>query len=175
MVAPGLVVVDKPAGLVVHRGWADDEVALLGLVRDAVGAYVYPVHRLDRGASGVLVFALSSAMARALQEQWTAGAVHKRYLAIVRGAPPDAIEIDNPVPRSEDGPRVPAVTAVRTSPSISLISCSVRACCSVAAVNEEVACARGSASRPGLWRDSTWAGSGRSPRGAPGSCATTCG
>ena len=109
-----LVVVDKPAGLVVHRGWADDEVALLGLVRDAVGAWVYPVHRLDRGASGVLVFALSSAMARALQEQWTAGAVHKRYLAIVRGAPPDALEIDSPVPRSEDGPRVPAVTSVRT-------------------------------------------------------------
>ncbi len=109
-----MVVVDKPAGLVVHRGWANDEVALLGLVRDAVGAWVYPVHRLDRGASGVLVFALSSAMARALQEQWTAGAVHKRYLAIVRGAPPDALEIDNPVPRSEDGPRVPAVTVIRT-------------------------------------------------------------
>jgi len=109
-----MVVVDKPAGLVVHRGWADDEVALLGLVRDAVGAYVYPVHRLDRGASGVLVFALSSAVARALQEQWTAGGVAKRYLAIVRGAPPDAAEIDHPIPRSEDGPRVPAVTDIRT-------------------------------------------------------------
>lgn len=109
-----MVVVDKPAGLVVHRGWADDEVALLGLVRDAVGAYVYPVHRLDRGASGVLVFALSSTMARALQEQWTAGTVRKRYLAIVRGVPPDAAEIDHPIPRSEDGPRVPAVTAIRT-------------------------------------------------------------
>ena len=109
-----LVVVDKPAGLIVHRGWADDEVAMLGLVRDAVGAWVYPVHRLDRGTSGVLVFALSPALARALQEQWTAGAVHKRYVAIVRGAPPDTLEIDSPVPRSEDGPRVPAVTVVRT-------------------------------------------------------------
>ena len=109
-----LVVVDKPAGLVVHRGWADDEVALLGLVRDAVGAWVYPVHRLDRGASGVLVFALSSETARLLQEQWTAGTVRKRYLAIVRGAPPDAVEIDHAIPRSEDGPRVPAVTLVRT-------------------------------------------------------------
>ncbi len=109
-----LVVVDKPAGLVVHRGWADDEVAMLQVVRDAVGAYVYPVHRLDRGASGVLVFALTSEVARLLQEQWTAGAVHKRYLAIVRGAPPDAVDIDHPIPRSEDGPRVPAITAVRT-------------------------------------------------------------
>ena len=109
-----LVVVDKPAGLVVHRGWADDEVALLGLVRDAVGAYVYPVHRLDRGASGVLVFALSPSGARALQEQWTAGTVRKRYLALVRGVPPDAAVIDHPVPRSEDGPKVPAQTAIRT-------------------------------------------------------------
>jgi tRNA pseudouridine65 synthase len=109
-----LVAVDKPAGLAVHRGWADDDVALLQVVRDAVGAWVYPVHRLDRGASGVLVFARSPAMAAALQTQWTAGTIIKRYLAIVRGAPPDAAVIDQPIPRAEDGPRVPAVTAIRT-------------------------------------------------------------
>ncbi len=109
-----LVIVDKPAGLIVHRGWADDEVAMLQLVRDAVGQHVYPAHRLDRGASGVLVFALSPAVARALQEQWTAGAVHKRYVAIVRGNPPDAAVVDHAIPGSEDGPRVPAITAVRT-------------------------------------------------------------
>jgi tRNA pseudouridine65 synthase len=109
-----LVAVDKPAGLAVHRGWADDDDVLLQRVRDAIGAWVYPVHRLDRGASGVLVFARSSEMAAALQAQWTAGAVIKRYLAIVRGAPPDAAVIDHPIPRAEDGPRVPAVTAIRT-------------------------------------------------------------
>ena len=109
-----LVAVNKPAGLIVHRGWADDEVAMLQLVRDAVGTHVYPAHRLDRGASGVLLFALSPGVARALQEQWTAGAVAKRYLAIVRGAPPDEAVIDHAIPRSEDGPRVPAVTAIRT-------------------------------------------------------------
>lgn len=109
-----LVAVDKPAGLAVHRGWADDEDVMLQRVRDAVGAWVYPVHRLDRGASGVLLFARSSGHAAAMQAQWTAGAVAKRYLMIVRGAPPDAAIIDHDIPRSEDGPRVPAVTAIRT-------------------------------------------------------------
>jgi tRNA pseudouridine65 synthase len=109
-----LLIVAKPAGLVVHRGWADDEVALLDLAREAAGAYVYPVHRLDRGASGALVFALSSAAARALQESWTSGQVDKRYVALVRGNPPDAATIDHPIPRAEDGPRVPALTEVTT-------------------------------------------------------------
>ncbi len=109
-----LVAVNKPAGFVVHRGWADDAVVMLGMVRDAVGAYVYPVHRLDRGASGVLVFALSSAVAATLQSQWHAGQVTKRYLAIVRGVPPEFAVIDHPVPRNETGPRVDAVTEIHT-------------------------------------------------------------
>ncbi|HEY8380461.1 MAG TPA: pseudouridine synthase [Nannocystis sp.] len=109
-----LVIVAKPAGLVVHRGWADDDVALLDLAREATGAYVYPVHRLDRGASGAVVFARSSAGARALQEAWSEGRVEKRYLALVRGNPPEAAVIDHPIPRSEDGPRVPAVTEIAT-------------------------------------------------------------
>lgn len=109
-----LLIVAKPAGLVVHRGWADDDLAVLDLAREAAGAYVYPVHRLDRGASGALAFALSSAAARALQEVWTSGQVEKRYLALVRGNPPDAATIDHPIPRGEDGPRVPAVTEVTT-------------------------------------------------------------
>ncbi|MBZ5711424.1 RluA family pseudouridine synthase [Nannocystis pusilla] len=109
-----LLIVAKPAGLIVHRGWADDEVALLDLAREAAGAYVYPVHRLDRGASGVVVFALGSAAARAVQESWSSGQVDKRYLALVRGNPPATATIDHPIPRAEDGPRVPAVTEVTT-------------------------------------------------------------
>jgi tRNA pseudouridine65 synthase len=41
------VAVDKPSGVATHRGWADDDDALLQRVRDAVNAYVYPVNRLD--------------------------------------------------------------------------------------------------------------------------------
>lgn len=108
-----LACVNKPSGLLVHRGWANDRDVLMMRVRDAVGRYVYPVHRLDRGASGVVVFALDKASARALCEQWAANAVAKRYLALVRGVPRDGV-IDHPVRKGERGERVPAVTAVRT-------------------------------------------------------------
>jgi tRNA pseudouridine65 synthase len=107
-----IVVVAKPSGLLVHRTEASaDEPAVLQLARDATGgAHVYPVHRLDRSASGVLVLARSSAAARVLHEQLEEGRADKRYLALVRGEPPEAGTIDHPIPRREDGPRVPALT-----------------------------------------------------------------
>ena len=55
----------KPSGLLVHRGWGDDAIVALDLARAATGAYVYPVHRLDRATSGVLVFALDAVAAAA--------------------------------------------------------------------------------------------------------------
>jgi 23S rRNA-/tRNA-specific pseudouridylate synthase len=63
-----LVVVDKPAGLIVHRGWAQDEVTVLSLLRNQLGHWVYPAHRLDRSTSGVLVFANSPEVAGQLGE-----------------------------------------------------------------------------------------------------------
>lgn len=107
-----LVCVAKPSGLLVHRGWANDRDVLMMRARDAVGCYVYPIHRLDRGASGVVVFALDKAMARALSEQWAARTVAKRYVALVRGVLDDGV-IDHPVPKGESKERVDAVTAVR--------------------------------------------------------------
>jgi len=65
-----LVAIDKPAGLFVHRSFMDkDEIYFaLQLVRDQIGKYVYPVHRLDRPTSGVLLFALSKEVAQKLNE-----------------------------------------------------------------------------------------------------------
>ena len=80
------VAIDKPAGLVVHRGERTrEEPAALQLVRDAVGRRVYPVHRLDRATSGVLVLALDPEAARHLVGEFTARRVVKAYVAIVRG------------------------------------------------------------------------------------------
>jgi tRNA pseudouridine65 synthase len=108
-----MVIVDKPAGMLVHRGWARDDVVAMTAVRDQLGRWVYPVHRLDRGASGALVFALSSEAARAISEQFAAGTIAKVYLALVRGRPDEAGTIDHPIPRREGGPRVDAVTDYR--------------------------------------------------------------
>jgi tRNA pseudouridine65 synthase len=104
------VTVDKPSGVATHRGWADDDDALLQRVRDLVGAYVYPIHRLDRGASGIVLFALDREAARAFSEAWPLA--DKRYLAITRGHPPAHLVIDHPIPSAPDEPRVPAVTEV---------------------------------------------------------------
>lgn len=109
-----LAVVDKPAGLLVHQGWARAPEVAVTLARRVTGKFVYPVHRLDRAASGCLVFALSSEVARSLHEMFESGAVRKRYLAIVRGVPlASSGVIDHPIPSKEDGPRVPALTEWR--------------------------------------------------------------
>lgn len=105
--------IDKPSGLLVHRGWGDDEVVAMTVVRDAIGQWVYPIHRLDRGTSGVLLFALDPATASLLGEQFAAHSIEKRYLALVRGVPAEEQWVDHPIPREEDGPRVPARTHVR--------------------------------------------------------------
>jgi tRNA pseudouridine65 synthase len=108
-----LIAVAKPSGLAVHRGSSRERIVALTLVRDLLGRHVHPVHRLDQATSGVLLFALDPEAARRLQEQLAAGAVHKRYLALVRGIAPAEGVIDHPIPRDEDGPRVPAVTEYR--------------------------------------------------------------
>lgn len=112
-------VVDKPAGVPVHRGWAagDDE-PLLQRVRDSIRQHVWLVNRLDRGASGAVLFALDAEAAAAASALFADGAVDKRYLAITRGHPPEHAVIDHPVLRGErvaehDGERLPAVTEIR--------------------------------------------------------------
>ncbi len=120
-----LVVANKPSGLLVHRGLANDADVLLFRVRDALGQHVHLEQRLDRGTSGVIVIARSSAVAAALSLSLADRGAHKRYLALVRGKPPDDGVIDSPVPRSEDGERVPALTRYRTVARSTVARCSL--------------------------------------------------
>jgi tRNA pseudouridine65 synthase len=102
------VAVNKPSGVATHRGWADDDDALLQQVRDAVGVFVHPIHRLDRGASGIVLFALDRDAARSFSEAWATA--DKRYVAITRGHPPEHLVIDHAIPKGPGEERVPAIT-----------------------------------------------------------------
>ncbi len=103
-----VVVVNKPAGLVVHPGAGNARGtlvnALLGHVRDlsGVGGVLRPgiVHRLDRGTSGLLVVAKDDETHRSLARQFAGRTVEKEYLALVLGQPVRASgEVDTPIGR----------------------------------------------------------------------------
>lgn len=104
-----IVAVDKPAGLFVHRSFMDrDEIYFaLQLVRDQIGQYVYPVHRLDRPTSGVLLFALSKEVAQKLNQAFANKSsgidinednsekdLTKTYYALVRGYLPITKQVE---------------------------------------------------------------------------------
>ena len=101
---PYLVIVNKPSGLLVHKSPIDRHETRFALqeVRDQIGQYVYPVHRLDKPTSGVLVFALNEDVAQQLSLMFREGRVHKTYLAVVRGYTPESGEIDHPLKQMLD-------------------------------------------------------------------------
>ncbi|MDP8034009.1 tRNA pseudouridine(65) synthase TruC [Pasteurella atlantica] len=94
-----LVAINKPAGMLVHRSWLDkhETVFAMQTLRDQIGQHVFPIHRLDRPTSGVLLFALNSEMARLISEQFQQHQVQKSYLALVRGYLHDEGRIDYPL------------------------------------------------------------------------------
>jgi len=99
-----LVAVDKPAGLFVHRSFMDkDEIYFaLQLVRDQIGQYVYPLHRLDRPTSGVLLFALTQDVARLMGQAFSERKIEKSYYALTRGHLLTAGVIDHPLKEKLD-------------------------------------------------------------------------
>lgn len=118
-----LIAVDKPAGLLVHRSDLDRHETrfALQILRDQIGLPVFTVHRLDKGTSGLLLFALDRETAGALGRQFADGDVAKRYLAVVRGHPPASGVVDHPLAPLADEfaasaaarPPRPAVTRYR--------------------------------------------------------------
>ena len=79
--------VNKPSGVLVHRSKIDPRATAIALqmVRDQVGQHVYPVHRLDKSTSGVLLFGLNKSIAQQLAGLFADRQIQKSYLAIVRG------------------------------------------------------------------------------------------
>lgn len=103
-----LIAIDKPPGLLVHRTGLDagETRFAVQLLRDQIGQPVWPVHRLDKGTSGVLLFALDAETAALMGRAFESGqGMQKTYHAIVRGWPADDGLIDHPLKRMPDDMR----------------------------------------------------------------------
>ncbi|MEL7291764.1 MAG: tRNA pseudouridine(65) synthase TruC [Pseudomonadota bacterium] len=93
------VAVNKPAGMLVHRSWLDKHETqfVMQTLRDQIGQHVFPLHRLDRPTSGVLIFALSSEVASQVMPMFANHEMEKTYHAIVRGWIEQADRLDYPL------------------------------------------------------------------------------
>mgnify|MGYP000212236949 CR=1 FL=1 len=94
-----IIAVNKPSGLLVHKSPIDKHETryAMRILRDQIGQWVYPVHRLDKPTSGLLLFALSSDIAKVIGEQFTQNLVKKTYIAVVRGHTPLGGIIRHPI------------------------------------------------------------------------------
>ena len=96
-----LIAINKPAGLLSVGSGKDKEPHALGILRDQLSRRsksikLWPVHRIDRDTSGILLFATSREMRESVMKEWKA--VEKTYLAIVEGCPkPAGATIDQPL------------------------------------------------------------------------------
>ncbi len=98
------IAINKPSGLLVHRSPIDkyETKFAMQIVRDQIGKYVYPIHRLDKATSGVLIFALHHDVANSFMEMFSDGQVDKTYIAITRGHTPQDGFIDHPLTQMLD-------------------------------------------------------------------------
>ncbi len=111
-----LVAINKPSGLLVHPSPIDKHETQFAvqLLSNQLGQKVYPIHRLDKPTSGVLLFALSSEITKIMGEQWQQ--VEKNYWAVTRGKV-SPCEIDHPVttkPDKGDSFHLPKVQSAQT-------------------------------------------------------------
>jgi tRNA pseudouridine32 synthase/23S rRNA pseudouridine746 synthase len=102
-----VLAVDKPAGRLVIPGRGTDERSLREEL-EAVHGPLWVVHRLDRGTSGVLLFARTAAAHRALNLAFDRGEPRKRYVALVRGEPPEEARIEVAIAPARRGRMRPA-------------------------------------------------------------------
>lgn len=110
------VAIDKPSGFHVHQPEfphrrVSRDIVCLALLRNQIGQYVYPVHRLDVGTSGILVFALSSESASKFGKAFKENRTQKTYYAVVRGFLKDEkARIEIPLESDSTGELYNAVT-----------------------------------------------------------------
>jgi tRNA pseudouridine32 synthase/23S rRNA pseudouridine746 synthase len=116
-----VLAVDKPAGRIVIPGRSTAERSLREELEAEHGP-LWVVHRLDRGTTGVLLFARTAAAHRTLNLAFERGEPRKRYLALVRGAPPPELRLDAAlVPARRGRMRAAAPGDLRAKPAVTRI------------------------------------------------------
>ena len=107
-----IIAINKPSGLLVHKSFyaRDAKVFAIQELRNQIGGqHVYPIHRLDRKTSGVLLFALDKEALKIMNDRFATREVEKKYLAILRGWSPDELTIDYDL-TNDDGVKQNAIT-----------------------------------------------------------------
>lgn len=115
-----VLAVSKSGNLPVHAGGRFIRNTLIAHLRESRGRELRLAHRLDRETSGVVLLAKSREAACALEREFHARRVGKRYLAVLRGAPPEELVVDAPIARREpaEPPYFRVVDTGRGKPSV---------------------------------------------------------
>lgn len=117
-------IVTKPNNVLVHHAHHSrnklDEFSLVQLIKNQFREKYYPVHRLDRKTSGLVLFAKDTSYVSKFQELFIHQKINKTYFAIVRGFSKDALHIDSPVKGRDANEHKDAETVLKTLCKIEL-------------------------------------------------------
>lgn len=118
-----LVAVNKPNNFLIHQShYARNikEPTLLEVLQQQLGFPLYPIHRLDRKTSGIILLLKNNEFIPEFQALFTNNIIHKTYFAIVRGYSPATGTIDSPVKNDDTGVYKDALTNYSTSATVEL-------------------------------------------------------
>ena len=119
-----LLCVHKPNNVLVHHAFHSRNVAeedsLLQLIKNELGIKVYPIHRLDRKTSGIILLAKETHFVSKFQELFTNNEINKTYFGIVRGFSPETKTIDSPVKGRDANVHKEALTHLKTLEKVTL-------------------------------------------------------
>lgn len=119
-----LLCVSKPNNILVHHAYHSrnvaDEDSLLQLIFKLKNYKVYPIHRLDRKTSGIILLAKQKEYVSKFQELFTNNEIQKTYFGVVRGFSPDSKTIDSPVKGRDANVHKEALTYLKTLENITL-------------------------------------------------------
>ncbi len=106
-----LIAINKPCGILVHRTKiSEDTDFVLQRLRNQIKRRIYPIHRLDRATSGVLIFGKNKNSTEKMSIQFREKTIEKKYLAITRGFVEEAETINYPLAPNPQKPKQEAIT-----------------------------------------------------------------